>query len=129
MSPDEVPCRRRVLVVEDSLVNQKVLTFMLETQGYEVTVAINGKEGVEKFAQQTFDVVCMDVQMPVMDGLAATRHIRRQETGTGKRSLIIAVTAGVDRETCLQAGMDDHLQKPVRPNLLRLVLEQLTGAV
>ena len=71
MSPHDLPHRRRVLVVEDSLVNQKVLTFMLETQGYEVIVAINGKEGVEKFCEQAFDVVCMDVQMPVMDGLAA----------------------------------------------------------
>ena len=75
-------------------------------------MACNGEEGVEKFAERSFDVVLMDVQMPVMDGLTATRIIRHHETGTGKHTPIIAVTAGMDRESCLQAGMDDHLHKP-----------------
>ena len=119
----------RALVVEDSLVNQKLLSHILTRQGFDVTVAGNGEEAVEKFDQHSFDVVLMDVQMPVMDGLAATRMIRRHESGTGVHTPIIAVTAGFDRESCLQAGMDDHLYKPVRLDDLRPLLEQLVTAV
>jgi CheY-like chemotaxis protein len=116
----------RALVVEDSVVNQKLLAHILTRQGFDVTVADNGQDGVEKFDQDSFDVVLMDVQMPVMDGLTATRIIRHHESGLGKQHTpIIAVTAGMDRESCLQAGMDDHLYKPVRLDDLRPLLEPL----
>ncbi len=117
----------QALLVEDSLTNQILLTHILDSLGFDVTTADNGEEGVEKFAEQSFDVVLMDVQMPVMDGLTATRIIRNHETGTGRRTRIIAVTAGVDRESCLQAGMDDHLHKPVRLDDLLPLLEPLMG--
>ena len=117
----------RVLVVEDSVVNQKLLTHLLADEGYDVTIASNGKQAVEQYQRQVFDVVLMDVQMPVMDGLTATKLIRSYESGTGQRAVIVAVTAGVDRESCLQAGMDDHLHKPVRPEVLREIVEQVTN--
>ena len=69
-------------------------------------------------AQHSFDIVLMDVQMPVMDGLTATRLIRKQEADRRRHTPIVAVTAGVDRQECLDAGMDDHLEKPVRMEAL-----------
>ncbi len=102
-----------------------VLAHILGSLGFDVTIACNGEEGVEKFVEQLFDVVLMDVQMPVMDGLTATRVIRHHEVGMAKHTPIIAVTAGMGRESCLQAGMDDHLRKPVRLDDLRPLLEPL----
>lgn len=119
------PSSLRALLVEDSVVNQKLLQHIMSGQGFEVTLAMNGQEGVEKFSQHPFDVVLMDVQMPVMDGLTATRIIRENEQAAGTHTLIIAVTAGMDRESCLQAGMDDHLAKPVRLDDLRPLLTPL----
>ena len=113
------------LVVEDSVVNQKLLTHLMTTLGFEVTLAENGEEAVDKFGQQAFDVILMDVQMPVMDGLTATRVIRHREHGRDEHTPIIAVTAGVDRQSCLEAGMDEHMHKPVRLDDLRLVLDDL----
>ncbi len=111
------------------MVNRKVLTSLLKSQGCEVTIAVNGAEGVRKFFEDSFDIVLMDIQMPVMDGLTATRTIREHEIGSGKRTRIIAVTAGVDRETCLRAGMDDHLYKPVRLGAICSVLEHDDSSV
>ena len=117
----------RVLLVEDSLVNQKLLTRLLERKDCAVTLATNGQQAVHQLAEADFDVVLMDIQMPVMDGLAATRRIRQQEAGTMKHTPIIAVTAGVDRQTCMQAGVDDYLAKPVQSASLEEKLEQLVG--
>ncbi|MGI9474543.1 MAG: response regulator [Rubripirellula sp.] len=129
MSAPILASRRRVLIVEDSAVNQKLLSALLSNLGYIVSVAENGLEAVERYCDQSFDLVLMDVQMPVMDGLQATQLIREREVGSGRRVLIVAVTAGFDRETCLNAGMDDHVEKPVRPKVLRDLLGQLTGIV
>jgi CheY-like chemotaxis protein len=128
MSAPLIPPSLRVLVVEDSPVNQKLLSLLLQSQGCHVTVAANGEEAVNQFALHPFDLVLMDVQMPIMDGLTATRIIRRRETGTGKHAPIIAVTAGFDRDSCLEAGMDEHLQKPIRPKVLFSMLEHVTAA-
>ena len=92
----------RVLLVEDSLVNQRLLVGLLHLRIYCVTVATDGQQAVDRMAEEEFDVVLMDVQMPVMDGLAATRLIRQQEAGTTKHTPILAVTAGMDRQSCLE---------------------------
>lgn len=105
----------RILLVEDNPVNQEVAKGMLESIGINVSLAENGREGVEKFFAQTFDVVLMDCMMPVMDGYEATRVIRRKELEKGSHVLIIAVTGNAldgDREECINAGMDDYLAKP-----------------
>jgi CheY-like chemotaxis protein/HPt (histidine-containing phosphotransfer) domain-containing protein len=117
-----------VLLAEDSLYNQKLAVGLLSRRGHAVTVANNGREAVEILASQEFDAVLMDVQMPEMDGLAATRIIRERERETGRHIPIIAMTAQAmkgDRERCLEAGMDDYLVKPVRSKELYETLESL----
>ncbi|HEX4750699.1 MAG TPA: response regulator [Bryobacteraceae bacterium] len=111
----------RILLAEDSLVNQRLAVRLLEREGHGVTVANNGLEAVEALESQEFDVVLMDVQMPVMDGFEATAAIRESERQRGKRVRIIALTAhamGGYREQCLSAGMDGYITKPIRPEEL-----------
>jgi CheY-like chemotaxis protein len=115
----------RVLVAEDNVVNQTVAKRMLEKRGYRVTLSADGAAAVAAFETEPFDIVLMDVQMPVMDGLEATRAIRARERGGATRVPIIAMTANAmidDRKTCLQAGMDGYVSKPVSA-------EQLTAAI
>ncbi|SCK25443.1 response regulator [Vogesella sp. LIG4] len=110
------PSIHHVLLVEDNPTNQKLGVTLLERHGYQVTVAINGLEAVQMLAAQHFDLVLMDMQMPVMDGLEATRHIREQEALGGGHVPIVAMTANVmngDRERCLEAGMDGYISKPI----------------
>jgi PAS domain S-box-containing protein len=111
----------RILLAEDSLVNQRLAVRLLEREGHAVTVVNNGLEAVKALESQEFDVVFMDVQMPVMDGFEATAAIRESEKQRGKRVRIIALTAhamGGYREQCLSAGMDGYLTKPIRPEEL-----------
>ncbi len=113
-----------VLVAEDNLVNQKVARRILEKQGHRVVVAGNGKEAVEVSHGQRFDVILMDVHMPEMDGIVATRTIREREEG-GSRVPIVALTAGAlaeDRDRCFEAGMDAYLTKPLRAEALAELL-------
>ena len=120
----------RILLVEDSPVNQKLALALLEPQGHQVTVANNGAEAVREYASGSFDLVLMDVQMPEMDGLEATRLIREVERKSGRRTPILAMTAHAikgDRELCLQAGMDAYVSKPVRARGLFAAIEQLVA--
>ena len=116
----------RILLGEDNLVNQTVAVSILERLGYRVDVANNGLEVVESLRQQTYDLVLMDVQMPEMDGLEASRRIHF-EWGGEQRPWIVAMTANAmkgDREKCLEAGMDDYIAKPVRIDSLKQALER-----
>ncbi len=109
----------RVLLAEDNAVNQEVAREMLTSVGLLVDVAANGREAVDMACRNRYDVVLMDMQMPVMDGLLATRTLRA--TAAHARTPILAMTANAfddDRQACLDAGMDDHLAKPVDPELL-----------
>jgi PAS domain S-box-containing protein len=117
----------RVLLVEDNEVNRKVAVRLLQRLGYEVDVAEDGVEAVEKTAQCRYDAVLMDVHMPRMDGLEATRRIRERERITGGHRVIIAMTASAmkeDMERCLASGMDDYLSKPVKVEVLQEMLEK-----
>ena len=108
--------RARVLLAEDNLVNQRVARSMLERRGHDVTVVSNGAEALNAFAPGRFDVILMDVQMPVMGGFDATMAIRGREEREGGHVRIVALTAHVlqrDRERCLAAGMDGYLAKPI----------------
>ncbi|MBK9472831.1 MAG: response regulator [bacterium] len=117
-----------ILVVEDNVVNSRFVEKLLERRGHRVQVAANGRLGVEASAAANFDLILMDVQMPEMDGLAATRAIRERECTTGVHAPIVALTAHAsseDRERCMAAGMDDYLTKPLRVPLLDAILDQL----
>jgi PAS domain S-box-containing protein len=125
-SPPGEIAATRILLVEDNPINQKVTRQMLAKMGYNLEIAANGREAVDLVQKQTFDVILMDCQMPVMDGFEATRQIRRIEQMAGcPPARIIAMTANVmpgDRDQCLAAGMDDYLGKPVRfAELLRAI--------
>lgn len=112
---------RRILLAEDNAVNQRLAVALLKKQGHSVVVANNGREAVEALEREHFDVVLMDVQMPVMDGFEATTVIRERERGNRKRARIIAMTAHAmqeDRERCLAAGMDGYIAKPISPQQL-----------
>ncbi len=111
----------RILLVEDNLVNQKVAVAMLTKRGHHVTTAANGREGLEAALRGSFDVVLMDVQMPVMNGLDATAAIRAREQGSGTHLPIIAMTAHAlkeDIEGCRAAGMDGYISKPFQVETL-----------
>jgi len=122
-----------ILIVEDHPINQQLLCQTLERWGHRVVVVSNGEEALEALGDlQTgppdFDVILMDLLMPVMDGLEATRRIRQMEAGSGRRVPIVAVTACVmdeDRQACLEAGMDGYLSKPVKLRELQTQLERI----
>lgn len=106
----------KVLLAEDNPVNQKMAKLTLEKKGHIVTIAENGRQAMEKSGTEEFDIILMDVQMPEVDGLEATRAIREREKVSGKRIPIVAMTAHAvkgDEEMCLDAGMDGYVSKPI----------------
>jgi PAS domain S-box-containing protein len=114
---------RRVLLVEDNEVNRDLATELLGDLGIRLTIAVNGRDGVDRVANEPFDLVLMDIQMPVMDGLTATKLIRAE--GRFDKLPILAMTAHAmsgDRERSLNAGMNDHITKPIDPNRLLAAL-------
>ncbi len=127
----------RILLVDDNAINQKVAVRIMQQMGYHPCVATNGREAVDFIEREPFDIVFMDVMMPEMDGLEATRVIRERQAGGGNRHfqshiVIIAMTAHAmqgDREKCISAGMDDYLSKPVRPKDVREMVERWGGKI
>jgi CheY-like chemotaxis protein len=118
----------KLLLAEDNAVNQKLAVRLLERAGHRVRVAGDGRQALAAVAEQQYDAVLMDVQMPEMDGLEATAAIRAAERGTSRHLPIIAMTAHAlkgDRERCLEAGMDDYITKPLQINELLAMLDAL----
>lgn len=118
----------KVLLAEDNLVNQKVAMMVIQKMGHKVDVANNGKIAVEKFLNGQYDLILMDMMMPEMDGLEATREIREIEKGRlpASRIKIVALTANAmkeDRERCIESGMDDYLSKPFKPEDLQRIID------
>ena len=117
---------KRALVVEDYFVNQEVTQDILELMGVDVEVAENGREALELYQNQKYDLIFMDIQMPEMDGYQTTREIRRTED-EGSHVPIIALTANAlsgDREKCLEAGMDDYISKPIEVEKIEEILKK-----
>ncbi len=127
----------RILVVDDNAINQKVAVRILQQMGYQPEVAGNGREALDQLDRQPFDFIFMDVMMPEMDGLEATRLLRKRQMIGGyknyqSRIIIVAMTAHAmqgDREKCIAAGMDDYLAKPVRPKDVRDMIERWGGKI
>jgi len=116
-----------ILLAEDNVVNQKVAARLLEKQGHVVEVASYGAEALAALERAIFDLILMDVQMPVMNGYDATQVIRERERGAGQHIPIVALTAHAmkgDREICLNSGMDDYLGKPIHPMELVAMMER-----
>ena len=119
-----------ILLVEDNELNQKLMKISLTRFNYHVVVAVNGLEGVEMFKNQKFDLILMDIMMPVMDGFEATREIRSLESSDKNlgHTPIIAYTANTinnDRQKCINGGMDDILEKPFDIHKFREILNSL----
>jgi PAS domain S-box-containing protein len=130
--------RLNILVAEDNVVNQKLALKMLEKRGHRAVVASNGRQAIEKLKGEHFDLILMDVQMPEMDGISATREIRnlRLEAQNSKGQIwsipIIAMTARAmkgDREACLAAGMDDYVSKPIKAEELFAVIDRVANGL
>ncbi len=122
--------RLRILLAEDNVINRALAAAILEKRGHSVAHAGNGREAVDAILQEDFDLIFMDVQMPEMDGIAATGHIRELEQAGDRHTPIVAMTAHAmtgDRERCLAAGMDDYISKPVRKAALLSLLDRVCG--
>ena len=117
--------KKRILMVEDNAINQEILLALMEKTGARMDIAENGQEALDKVAAANYDMILMDVQMPVMDGITATREIRKLADPLKSRVPIIAMTAHAmleDVQRCLEAGMNDHVAKPVEPGILYRVI-------
>jgi CheY-like chemotaxis protein len=126
----EIGKKHKILIAEDNLINQKVAKMTLEKMGHDVDIAENGEIAVEKFLANEYDIILMDVQMPIMNGIDATRQIRKIEEAINKSKgiRIVAMTANVmkqDKEEYLASGMNDFVSKPFKINELINVLEQI----
>ncbi len=120
----------RILLVEDNIVNQKLGVRLLEKMGHQIEVANNGQEACEVLRAARFDLVLMDLQMPVMGGLEATRKIRKSEEHSRRHVPILAMTAHAatqDEKRCLEAGMDGYVTKPIRREVLRKEIDRVTA--
>ena len=119
---------RNILLAEDKEINRQVITELLESYGLSVTTAVNGREVIEELTRKSYDLILMDIEMPEVDGIEATRTIR--ETIQDKNVPIIALSAhteAVYREQCNEAGMDGYLLKPINPNELKSILSEWLG--
>jgi PAS domain S-box-containing protein len=129
--PDAPAAAVGILVAEDNTINQKVIRQLLRHLGYRADVVANGAEAVDAMERQEYQVILMDMQMPEMDGLEATRRLRRRFRGTNA-PYIIAMTANAmpgDRERCLDAGMDDYVPKPIELEVLAQALDKALADV
>ena len=121
----------KVLLAEDNSVNQTLAIRLLEKRGHHVVLAVNGREALDALERETFDLVLMDVQMPILDGLTAIRIVRKKESEAGGHTPIIALTAHAmkgDRDRCVDAGADDYLTKPIRTPELLAAIDRIGGA-
>ena len=121
----------RILLADDNAVNRMFIGALLRQRGYEVTAVVDGLEAVREAERGDFDLILMDLQMPHLDGLAATRTIRESQPPTGPHLPIVALTANAeegDRERCLAAGMDGYLSKPIAAAELYEALKVITSS-
>jgi PAS domain S-box-containing protein len=131
VAPPEGQAKLRILLAEDNIVNQRLTSRLLEKMGHTVTIAGNGQIALRLLDEEDFDLVAMDMQMPIMDGLEATEKIRASEKKTGRHVAIVAMTANAfeeDRERCRQAGMDGYIAKPVSSKSIEMEIRRVMAA-
>jgi CheY-like chemotaxis protein len=117
-----------LLLVEDNILNQKLITLSLNKYGFNIDIAYNGFNAVEKYKERTYDVILMDIMMPIMDGYEATKLIREIEKERGCKTPIIGFTANTydsDRDICKMAGMDEYMTKPFDFDEFKVILKSL----
>lgn len=117
-----------LLLVEDNILNQKLIFLNLVKHGFKIDVANNGLEAVEKFKERKYNLILMDLMMPVMDGLEATKQIRLIESVNGCHTAIVGLTANTydaDREKCLASGMDEFMTKPFDIEIFQEIIKEL----
>ncbi len=117
-----------LLLVEDNILNQKLIFLNLTRYGFSIDVANNGQEALDKLQERSYDLVLMDLMMPVMDGMEATKRIREMEQQRGSHTPIIGLTANTfdaDREKCLAIGMDDFMAKPFDIEIFNAIISDL----
>lgn len=122
--------RSKILVVDDHPINQRLMVSMLDKLGYKADMAEDGKQAVEMAIKQPYDFIFMDLQMPVMDGLEATAHIRREGGSVAEKTVIIAMTANVMegiQNRCKAAGMDDYISKPLKMSSIKQIISRYTS--
>ncbi len=122
--------KKSVLVAEDNPINQRIVNFQLKKMGFEVDVADDGQQAFEKYHGKNYDLIILDIQMPIMDGYQVAEAIRNEEKGTSRHSPIIALTANAmkgDRELYLDAGMDEYVSKPFTYETLQEAINKLLG--
>lgn len=127
-SKEPVNKKIKILLAEDNEINRRFTVRSLEKMGHHIHAVVDGKSAIDAWVKQDYDLILMDVQMPQMNGLEVTKHIREKEVKTGTHIPIIALTARAvagDREKCLEAGMDEYLPKPVRSNELEEIIHHL----
>jgi CheY-like chemotaxis protein len=118
----------RVLLAEDNAVNQRLISRLLQKMGHQVTLAADGQAALHFLSENEFDLIAMDMQMPVMDGIEATQKIRATGAASGGHIPIVAMTANAfeeDRRRCFDAGMDGHVVKPVSAQSIRAEIERV----
>ena len=120
----------KILLAEDNSVNQRLMALILSQLRMKIDIASDGKEAFEMYQQKAYDLIFMDVQMPVMDGLESTKLIREfeQSSGTLHRALIVALTGSElaeNKDLCLEIGMDDFIEKPIRVEMLQKYISKL----
>jgi PAS domain S-box-containing protein len=122
--------KKTVLVAEDNAINQQIISFQLKKMGFDVDMADNGQVAFEKYHSRQYDLILLDIQMPVMDGYQVAKAIREEEKGTSRHSTIVALTANAmkgDRELYLSAGMDEYVSKPFTFEILQKAISNVIG--
>jgi CheY-like chemotaxis protein len=120
-----------ILLVEDNAINQKIMILSLKNVVKSIDIANNGKDALDKFGTTKYDLILMDIQMPVINGIVATKKIRELEATSNSQTPIIAITANAlsgDKETCLAAGMNDYISKPFQVEMLVQKMKNLLEA-